>query len=190
MHRFYEKYKKEVVPALQKEFGVKNILALPRFDKVVLNVGAGKALSDAKFLEIAKATLERITGQKPVYAKARKSISNFKIRAGMNIGVKVTLRREKMYDFLDKFIHVTLPRVHDFRGISRKAMDKQGNLNIGFKEHIMFPEIKTTELDTIHGLEVTVVMKGGNRERSMRMMELLGFPFRKEVEKSVKNKKK
>lgn len=186
MHRFYDTYQKKVLPILKQEFGTENALALPRLDKVVLNVGAGKSLVDAKFLENAKTTLEKITGQKPVFTKARKSISNFKIRLGMNIGVKVTLRREKMYDFLDKFINVTLPRVHDFRGVPKTAVDKQGNLNIGFKEHIMFPEIKATDIDGIHGLEVTIVSKGANRAGSIRMLELLGFPFRKEEEKPRK----
>ncbi len=172
-----EFYFKEVVPQLKKDLAIHNSLAVPRLVKVVVNVGLGRALREPKLQEVALKTLERITGQKPVLNKARKSISNFKIRQGMVIGASVTLRGGRMYDFLQKLVQVALPRVRDFRGLSVKALDKQGNLSVGFKEHIVFPEIKSDEIEMLHGLEVAIVTTAAAREPGQRLFELLGFPF-------------
>ncbi|MBI5733846.1 MAG: 50S ribosomal protein L5 [Candidatus Kerfeldbacteria bacterium] len=170
-------YFKEVVPQLKKDLAIHNNLAVPRLVKAVVNVGLGRAWREPKLQEVALKTLERITGQKPVLNKARKSISNFKIRQGMVIGASVTLRGGRMYDFLQKLVQVALPRVRDFRGLSLKALDKQGNLSIGFKEHIVFPEIKSDEIEMLHGLEVAIVTTAVSREQGQRLFELLGFPL-------------
>jgi len=167
-------------PVLKDEFKMRSVMQMPRLNKVVLNVGLGKALGDAKQQENAFKTLQRITGQKPVYTKARKSISNFKIRQGMVVGVSVTLRGSRMYDFLDKLVNITLPRVRDFRGLSATAVDKQGNLTIGFKEHVVFPEIRADEIESLHGLEVTIATTARQQQLGRRLFELLGFPFSKE----------
>lgn len=180
MHRFQEKYIKEVIPVMKEKFGYKNILAIPKIEKVVVNIGTGKGLQDAKFNEVAEATLLRITGQKPVKNVAKKSISNFKIRAGLIVGMMTTLRGKRMYDFLDKLVNITLPRVRDFRGLELKSVDQNGNLNIGFKEHIAFPEIKSDEVEKIHGLQVTVVTNAKTRAEGLEIFSLLGFPFKKD----------
>lgn len=172
-----EIYRETVVPALQAEFKLKNALAAPKLTKVVLNVGLNASKKDTKLQEVVVKTLERISGQKPVLTLARKSISNFKIRQGMAVGAKVTLRGARMYEFLSKLIRVTLPRVRDFRGLSITSVDKQGNLSLGFKEHIVFPEIKSDEIETLHGLEVVITTTAGTRERGKKLFELLGFPF-------------
>lgn len=179
MHRLREKYTKVIVPALKKELKLDNVSMVPKITKVVVNVGAGRALQDSKYLNVIAATVEKITGQKPVQTLARKSISNFKVRANAPIGIKVTLRKDRMYDFIDKLVNVTLPRVHDFRGISPKSLDKQGNLNIGIKEHIVFPEIKSTELETIHGLEVTITTSAKDHKAGLQLLKAFGFPFQK-----------
>lgn len=166
-------------PILKQEFSLRNIMQMPRLNKVVLNIGLGKSLSDSKAQENAFKTLQRITGQKPVFTKAKKSISNFKIRQGMVVGASVTLRGQRMYDFLNRFVNVTLPRVRDFRGLAKKSVDQQGNLTIGFKEHIVFPEIRADEIESLHGLEVTVSVSGRRRDLAIRLFELLGFPFSK-----------
>jgi large subunit ribosomal protein L5 len=173
-----EKYKKEVMPAMMKEFGFRNVMAVPKIEKVVINVGLSKALKDPKYLEVIENTLMRITGQRPVKTKAKKSIANFKIKEGMVVGMKVTLRGGRMYDFVDKLINVTLPRIRDFRGLSSKLVDRSGNLNIGFKEHIAFPEIRPDEVEKIHGLEVAVVTTAKSHEVGLKFLKLLGFPFR------------
>lgn len=178
MH-LYEKYKKEITPTLQKEFGSKNRFMIPRVSKVVVNVGLSKALVDPKFMEIAESTLKKITGQKPVKTRAKKAISNFKIRKGMAIGMMVTLRGKRMYDFIEKLVYVTLPRVRDFRGIPLKSLDKSGNLSIGMKEHTVFPEIKAEEIEHVHGLEVSCITTGQDRAKSQRLFEALGVPFAK-----------
>lgn len=172
-----EHYRKEVVPALLKELGIKNALAAPRLTKVVLNIGLGKQSGDNKHSELVVKTLNRITGQKPVLTLAKKSISNFKIRQGMVVGVMVTLRGKRMYDFLDKLIRVGLPRVRDFRGLQAKSIDTQGNLAIGFREHLIFPEIRSDEVEAIHGLEVAITTTAGSRAKGKKLFELLGFPF-------------
>ncbi len=174
-----EYYKKEVIPQLKSEFGYTNNLAVPKLEKVVFNAGLGKGLKDSGFIENVENTLTRITGQKPVKTKAKKSISNFKIREGMVIGMKVTLRGEKMYDFVEKLIKITLPRVRDFRGLSLKSIDKEGNLNIGIKEHIAFPEIQADEIEKLHGLEMAIVSTAKNREEGEALFKALGFPFKK-----------
>lgn len=178
-----ELYKKQVIPQLKEEFGYKNTLAVPRLEKVVLNVGLSKGLKDKAFIETAESTLTRITGQKPVPTKAKKSISNFKIREGMVIGMKVTLRGKKMYDFVEKLIKVTLPRVRDFRGLDLKSIDPHGNLTIGIKEHIAFPEIKVDEIERVHGLELTVVTTAKNKKEGRALLKALGFPFKKSESK-------
>lgn len=166
--------------AMKEKFGYKNSLSVPKIDKVVVNIGTGRGLTDARFNEVAENTLARITGQKPVKTIAKKSISNFKIRQGLVVGMMVTLHGRNMYDFLDKLINVTFPRVRDFRGLESKIVDSQGNLNIGFKEHIAFPEIKSDEVEKIHGLQVAVVTTAKTKEEGLELLKLLGFPFRKD----------
>src|SRR3989338_7361697 len=153
MKSFLSYYKEELVPALKTELGIVNAHAVPRVVKIVLNVGTSQGLKDQKYFEVIESTLKRVAGQTPIKRLAKKSISNFKIRKGMTVGMMVTLRGKRMYHFLDKFIHVSIPRVRDFRGLSPKAIDKKGNLTIGFKEHLIFPEIKSDEVERIHGIE-------------------------------------
>lgn len=181
MNRLREKFSKEIIQNLQKELKIKNANSVPKVMKVVVNVGAGRAMQDKKYIDVVLSTLERITGQKPVSTKARKAISNFKIRQGASIGAMVTLRGERMYDFLDKLISIALPRVRDFRGISRKAIDNQGNLNIGLKEHIVFPEIKSDEIEAIHGMEVTIITSAKDKASGTKLLEMIGIPFQKET---------
>src|SRR3989344_6813372 len=178
MMNLKEKYQKVVIPALKEKFGYKNNLAIPRIDKVVVNVGTGQGLKDAKFNEVVAATLERITGQRPIRVAAKKSISNFKIRAGLVVGMMVTLRGKRMYDFVEKLINITLPRIRDFRGLETKMVDPNGNLNIGFREHIAFPEIRSDEVEKIHGLQVSVVTDAKSHDIGLELFKLLGFPFR------------
>ncbi|TAK04989.1 50S ribosomal protein L5 [Patescibacteria group bacterium] len=171
-------YKKTVVPALQKQFGYKNVHEVPRLEKVVLNVGLPAGSKDAKLAETAEQVLRRISGQQPVKTLAKKSISNFKIRKGMTVGLMVTLRGKRMEALVEKLIHITLPRVRDFRGLSPKALDGRGNLSIGFKEFIAFPEIRPDEVERLHGLEVVVVTTAKTREEGFTLLKLLGFPFK------------
>ncbi|PIT87958.1 MAG: 50S ribosomal protein L5 [Candidatus Magasanikbacteria bacterium CG10_big_fil_rev_8_21_14_0_10_40_10] len=178
-NNLYKKYKKEVVPALQKELGLKNIMQVPKITKVVLNVGVGRFVKDKAMLDNVENTLLKITGQRPIKNKAKKSISNFKIREGMEVGLSVTLRAGKMYDFLEKLISVTLPRVRDFRGIPDKSFDKKGNYAFGFKEHVAFPEIRVDEADKIHGLQVVICTTAKNGEQAKKLLTYLGFPFKK-----------
>ena len=180
MNRLQEKYKKEILPALKEKLGYKNVLAVPRIEKVVINVGTSKGLTDSKFNEVVENTLQRITGQKPVKAAAKKSISNFKIREGMVVGMVVTLRGTRMYDFIDKLINITFPRVRDFRGIETTTIDPKGNLNVGFKEHIAFPEISSDEVEKIHGLQISVVTTAKTKEEGLELLKFLGFPFKKD----------
>lgn len=177
--RLKKQYKEQIVPALKEQFGYKNVMQVPKLEKVIINVGYGRHLKDAAFIENVEKTLRSITGQSPVHNKAKKSISNFKIREGMKVGISVTLRGEKMYDFVDKLTSVTLPRVRDFRGISRKSFDKTGNYTLGFKEHIAFPEIKGDSIEKIHGLEVVINTSADNKEEGEALLEKLGFPFKK-----------
>jgi len=173
----YQKYKKEVVPALVKQFGYKSMMQAPKITKVVLNVGYGRFLKEPNFAELVEKNLTRISGQKAVRTKAKKSISNFKIREGMEIGAKVTLRGPRMYYFLEKLLAITFPRVRDFRGISEKSFDRQGNYNFGLKELAAFPEIKQTEIEKTHGVEITVSTTAKTKEEGKALLALLGFPF-------------
>lgn len=177
--RLKEKYKKEILPALKKELGFKNDYLAPRLDKVVLNVGFGKHTKEKEYATNVARTLTKIAGQKPVLTKAKKSISAFKIREGMIIGSMVTLRGDRMYDFIERLVNITFPRVRDFRGISEKIIDRDGNMTIGFKEHLPFPEIKQEDIDNIHGLEITIVTSTQDRTAALELFRLLGFPFKK-----------
>lgn len=178
-----ERYRQQIIPALQREMGYKNPYEVPRLEKVVVNIGIGKGIKDPKYIETVEDTLKRITGQKPIFTTAKKSISNFKIKKGQKIGMKVTLRGKRMYDFVDKLIHISLPRIRDFRGIPQKAVDESGNLHIGFREHIAFPEIRADEVERIHGVQVTIVTTAENREEALPLFQKFGFPFQKFLKK-------
>lgn len=172
-----ERYHKDIVPLLQKELGVDNLMATPKVQKVVVSVGLSQGMKDPKVLEVVEQTLLRITGQKPVKTKAKKSIANFKIRQGMVVGMMVTLRGDRMWDFLTRLTQTTFPRIRDFRGISPKLVDGHGNISIGFKEHLAFPEIRTDEVERTHGLQVTIATTAGNRQAGTLLLKALGFPF-------------
>lgn len=173
----YEKYKKEVVPALQKEFGYKNVMQVPKIKKVVINAGIGRFVKEPRYIDNVESTLSKITGQKPMRTKSKKSISNFKIREGMEIGVAVTLRGARMYQFLDKLVSITFPRVRDFRGLSEKSFDGNGNYAVGFKENLAFPEIKAEELEKIHGLQIIINTSAKNKIEGKALLIHMGFPF-------------
>jgi len=177
--RLKERYKKEIVPQLKKELGVTNELLVPRLLKVTINVGFGKHGNEKEFMASVAKTLTAISGQKPVFTKSKKSISAFKLREGMTIGAMVTLRDKRMYDFIDKLINITFPRVRDFRGLNDKAIDKTGNFSIGFKENSAFPEMKVEDIDNIHGLEVVISSTAKNREEGLALYNAIGFPFKK-----------
>lgn len=176
--RLKEKYQQEVVPALTARFGYKNVMQVPKLEKVVVNMGVGEAVQNAKALDGAVADLVTITGQKPVITRARKSVAAFKIREGNPIGTKVTLRGERMYHFLDRLINVALPRVRDFRGISPKSFDGRGNFALGLKEQLIFPEIDYDKVDKVRGMDVIVVTTAKTDEEAKEMLRLLGMPFR------------
>jgi large subunit ribosomal protein L5 len=180
-HHMLERYRKEVVPALMKEFGLRNVMQVPRLEKVVVNVGVGEALDNAKALEGAVADVGVITGQHPVVTKARMSIANFKLREGRSIGVKVTLRGERMWSFVDRLVNVALPRTRDFRGVSADSFDGRGNYTLGIREQLIFPEIDYDKIDKIRGFEVTLVTTAPNDEQGRRLIELLGMPFGRRV---------
>lgn len=173
-----EKYKKEVIPAMKERFGYQNDLAVPRITKVVVNTGIGKTLKDEKMQETISKDLAMITGQKPVPCLAKGAISGFKIRKGMKVGLKTTLRGKKMYEFLDRLVGATIPRIRDFRGLLEKSIDKEGNLTIGIKEHIVFPEIAHEDVRLIFGLEVTVVTNAKDKKKAVELFKLLGFPIK------------
>ena len=179
MQRLKEKYEKEVVPAMIKEFGYKSIMAVPRLKKVVLNMGVGEAIFNAKALDKSTEELTAIAGQKAVITKAKKSIAGFKLREGMPIGCTVTLRRDRMYDFLDKFFNIALPRLRDFRGIPEKIFDGRGNCTVGIREQIIFPEIEYDKIEKVRGLNVSIVTTGRNDEESFALLKMLGMPFRR-----------
>lgn len=178
MSRLKDKYNNEVVPALIKEFGYTSAMAVPKIKKVVLNMGMGEAIFNIKVLDKAAEELTLIAGQKAVIRKAKKSIAGFKLREGMPIGCSVTLRRDRMYDFLDKLFNVTLPRVRDFRGLPNKSFDGRANCSIGIKEHIIFPEIEYDKIDKVKGLNITIVTSGKSDEEGMFLLRALGMPFR------------
>lgn len=175
-----EKYQKKVVPEMQKSFGYKNKLQVPRLEKVTVNVGTGKIIKDANSLEEIEKSLASICGQSPVATKAKTSIAGFKIRQGMEIGMKVTLRGNRMWDFLDKLINVVLPRVRDFQGIKKSAIDQSGNINIGIKEHLVFPEIVPEDVRNMFSLQVTVSTSAKDRKAGEELFKLLGFPMRED----------
>jgi len=182
MNNLRTKYLQEVVPKIRTEFALKNDNEVPRIEKVVINAGIGKALKDDRFMDIVSHTLTQISGQKPVKMRAKKSIAAFKIREGMTVGMKVTLRGRRMYDFVEKLIHIVLPRVRDFRGISQSSMDGRGNVAIGVKEHIVFPEINPEEVDRLHGLEIAISTTAGNNVLGFTLLKELGFPFKDDVD--------
>lgn len=188
MNRLYKKYLTEVVPKLEADFGYGNRLAVPKITKATLNVGIPSAKSEAKFQETVGRTLSRISGQKPVFTKAKKSISSFKTRENQIIGAKVTLRQARMYEFIDKLISLTLPSVRDFRGLNKKTVDQKGNLSIGFREHLPFPEINPDEVENVHGLEVCLTTTAKNQEEGLALFKYLGFPFAQK-DNAEKNKK-
>ncbi len=177
--RLKERYKKEIAPQLKEKFGYNNILMAPKLDKVVVNVGFGRFSKDSAHIDNVKKNLASITSQKCILTKAKKAISAFKVREGMVIGAKVTLRGDRMYDFVEKLVNVTLPRVRDFRGLAEKSIDKTGNLTIGFKEHVAFPEISDDSIENIHGLEVIVATTAGSRDESLELLKFIGFPLKK-----------
>ncbi len=177
--RLKEKYTNEVVPFLVERFKYENIMQVPRLEKIVLNMGLGSSKENPKAIESDVKELETITGQHPIVTKARKSIANFKLREGMNVGVKVTLRGEKMYDFLDKFMNISLPRVRDFRGISSKSFDGRGNYAVGIKEQLIFPEIEYDMVDQIRGMDIVVVTTANTDEEAKELLDKMGMPFKK-----------
>ena len=179
MSRLKEKYQNEIVDALMKKFGYKNIMEVPKLDKVVINMGVGEAKENAKLLEAAVKDMETITGQKAVLTRAKNSVANFKIREGMPIGCKVTLRGEKMYEFVDRLFSVALPRVRDFRGINANSFDGRGNYSMGLKEQLIFPEIEFDKIDKVRGMDICFVTTANTDEEARELLTLLGAPFAK-----------
>jgi large subunit ribosomal protein L5 len=177
MPRLRKKYQEEVVPAMMKEFGYKNPLQVPRLEKVTLNMSLSEAIQNIKVLDAASAEIMAITGQKPVVTRAKKAIANFKLRQGVPIGCVVTLRRERMYEFLDRLIHVALPRVRDFKGVSDRSFDTRGNYSLGLKEQIIFPEIQADKVDKTRGLTVSVVTTAKTDQEGKALLRYLGMPF-------------
>ncbi len=173
-----EKYRQEVVPALLEEFSFKNVMMVPRVSKVVVNVGVGEALDNAKALDAAVEDVIKITGQRPVITRAKKSVAGFKLREGRQIGVKVTLRGERMWAMLDRLVNVALPRTRDFRGINPDSFDGRGNYTLGLREQLIFPEIEYDKIDKLRGMEITIVTTANNDEEGRRLLKLLGFPFK------------
>jgi len=179
MNRLQEQYKNEIAPALQKELGLKNVMQIPKITKVVVNIGVGEALDNPKALDAAVNDLTIITGQKPVVIAAKKAISNFKLREGRQIGVKVTLRGDKMWAFLDRLINVALPRVRDFRGISADSFDGRGNYTLGLTEQLIFPEIQYDKIDKVRGMEISIVTTAETDDHARQLLSKFGMPFRK-----------
>ena len=179
MDRLKEKYRKDVVPSLTKEFSYKNIMQTPKLSHIVLNVGLGEAIQNIKLLDAAVKELATITGQKPVITRAKKSIAGFKVRQGMPVGCKVTLRGDRMYEFLDKFISLALPRIRDFKGVSEGAFDGRGNYAFGVKEQIIFPEIDYEKTESVYGMDVVIVSTAKSNEECKALLRHLGMPFRK-----------
>ena len=177
MNRLQERYRSEVVPALTRDFAYANRLQVPNVDKIVVNVGLGEALKNAKAIDAATGDLATVTGQKPVVTRARKSIAQFRLRAGNPIGAFVTLRGERMWDFLDRFISIALPRIRDFRGLPGKSFDGRGNFTVGLREQLVFPEVDYDKIDRLRGLEITIVTSARTDEEGRRLLELLGMPI-------------
>jgi large subunit ribosomal protein L5 len=180
--RLKERYQEEIVPALKDNLNLDNIMEVPRLQKIVLNIGLGEAMENAKALDAAVEDLTKITGQRPVITKSRKSIANFKLREGRSIGTKVTLRGERMWSFLDRLMNVALPRMRDFRGVNPNSFDGRGNYTLGFHEQLIFPEIDYDEIDKVRGFEVTIVTSADNDEAGRELLRLLGMPFAIEYE--------
>jgi large subunit ribosomal protein L5 len=178
MSRLRERYEKDVAPTLKKEFGYSNVMAIPKISKIVVNMGLGEATQNAKIVDTGADELGRITGQKPVITRAKKSIAQFKVRKGMPIGTMVTLRGERMWDFLDRLIAVALPRVRDFRGVSPRGFDGRGNYTLGLKDQLLFPEIDYMKVDKARGMNISVVTTAKTDEESRKLLQLLGVPFR------------
>jgi large subunit ribosomal protein L5 len=176
--RLKDRYQKEVAPAIAKEFGIQNPMAIPRVEKIVINMGMGEAIANAKILDTAADELRAVTGQKPVVTKAKKSIASFKLRQGMPIGVMVTLRGDRMYEFLDRLVSIALPRVRDFRGVSPKAFDGRGNYTIGVREQLIFPEIDFNKVDKLRGMNISIVTTARDDEQARALLKGLGMPFR------------
>ena len=183
MSRLKEKYLKEILPNLQKELGLTNSMQVPRIKKITLNMGVGEILQDKKAIEKAQSDLEKLSGQKPLITKAKKSVASFKIREGMPIGVKVTLRKNRMYEFLDRLINIALPRVRDFRGLSMKSFDGTGNYSLGIKEQIIFPEIDYDNVDKIRGLDITITTSATNNEETLALLNAFNFPIKQRAVK-------
>ncbi len=179
MNRLYEKYTNEVVPQMMKDFNYTSIMEVPKIEKVVVNIGVGDAIANSKYLEEAVEELAAITGQAPVVTKAKKSIANFKLREGMPIGCKVTLRSEKMYEFLDKLFNISLPRVRDFRGVSDTSFDGRGNYTLGIKEQVIFPEIDFDKVNRTRGMDIVIVTNANTNEESKALLKGMGMPFKK-----------
>jgi len=177
--RLQKKYKEEIIPHAREKFGLKNNMAVPRLEKIVINMGVGRAIGDKKILDHAVEDLTVITGQKPTIRRAKDAIANFKLRAGMSIGCKVTLRRTRMFEFLDRLVNVALPRIRDFNGVSLKSFDKQGNYSLGITEQAIFPEIDTGKIFDTQGMDITFVFNKGPKEHTFELLSLLGVPFRK-----------
>jgi large subunit ribosomal protein L5 len=180
MNRLKERFQTELVPALKESLSLTNVMQVPTIQKVVINIGMGEAMDNPKSLDAAVSDLIQITGQKPVITKARTSIAAFKLREGRAIGVKVTLRGERMWSFVDRLLNIVLPRVRDFRGVSRDAFDGRGNYTLGLREQLIFPEIEYDKIDKIRGMEITIVTTATNDEQAARLLEMLGMPFRKD----------
>ncbi|MEJ8552961.1 50S ribosomal protein L5 [Tepidibacter sp. Z1-5] len=177
--RLKEKYTKEVTPALMEKFTYENVMEIPKLEKVVINMGIGNAKENAKELEAAVAELEMISGQKPVTTKAKKSVANFKLREGMPVGAKVTLRGDKMYHFVDKLVNISLPRVRDFRGVNPNSFDGRGNYALGIKEQLIYPEIEYDKVDKVRGMDIIFVTSAKNDEQARELLKLLGMPYSK-----------
>jgi len=177
--RLKEKYTSEIVPALMSKFNYSSVMQVPKVEKIIINMGVGEAVQNAKALDTAVEDLQLISGQKPVVTRSKKSIAGFKLREGMPIGAKVTLRGERMYQFLDKLMNVSLPRVRDFRGISSKAFDGRGNYTLGLKEQLIFPEIEYDKIDKVRGMDIVVVTSAKTDEEARELLTLMGMPFRK-----------
>ena len=179
MAQLKEQYKNEIAPALMKKFGYKGVMQIPKLDKVVINVGAGEARDNPKAIDAIITDLSQITGQKPIVCKAKKSVANFKLREGMNIGVKVTLRGERMYEFVERFFNLALPRVRDFRGMNHNSFDGRGNYSMGLKEQLVFPEIDYDKIDKVRGMDICFVTTANTDEEARELLTLMGAPFSK-----------
>ncbi|MDO8494994.1 MAG: 50S ribosomal protein L5 [bacterium] len=184
--RMLTKYRKEIVPAMREKFKYKTVMAVPKVLKVVLNIGVGRYVKDDKMLEVIERDLSLITGQKPAPTFAKKSIASFKLREGMKVGYKVTLRGKRMYDFIDRLVSIAFPRTRDFRGLDLKSFDKKGSLNLGITEQSIFPEVHYESLKEVFGLEIAVVTSAQRREEAIELLKLIGFPFKKEEKKTSK----